>query len=307
VQSTFPMFRRPIFDADIRDNKIPDALLYLIFALASRFIPSSDIPRTFGLNLSEPWEHFARLAFKKSRFNEENESDSPMSLNDVKISFLLTLHEYTSFPGPKAWMRVGNTVRAAIAAGIHQLDRPDNWRFSSLSDAEKEEWRFVWWAVWRVDSSINVLACSPFGINTCDIHIALPSTSVEDFTNGITTPCSGNFLQADPIKSWRSHRGLQQAVSEDTLNIYFKTVSYNREAITCRQRLRANPTPEMVADFRNMKSILPYLQVELPTSFFNGAKRPVGESFDQHRQRLETLLLLHMSVLHQLDVTCKPI
>jgi len=228
-----------------------------------------------------------------------------MSLNDIKISFLLTLYEYTSFPGPKAWMRVGNTVRAAVAAGIHQLDRPDNWRFSSLSEAEKEEWRYVWWAVWRVDSSINVLASSPFGINTCDIHIALPSTCVEDFTNGITTRCSGEFLQADPIKSWRSHRGLQQAVSEDTLNIYFKTVSYNREAIACRQRLRANPTPEMIIEFNNMKSILPYLQVELPTSFFNGAKRPAGESFDQHRQRLETLLLLHVLVLHSFAITFK--
>ena len=290
------MFRRHVFDAEFREGKIPETLLSSMFALGSRFVPESEILQTFGQDFPEPWTYLARLSFRNSRFNEENDIHTEMSLNDVKTSFMLTLYEYTSFPGPKAWMRVGTTVRAAMAAGLHQLDLPDNWRFISLSEAEKEEWRYTWWAVWRVDSSINVLAYSPFGINTCNIHTALPSTSVADFTNGIIGPSSGEFLQADPITAWKSLKDLHLALSKDSLSIYFQTVSYNREAMTSRQQLRVNATPDLIKTFNNMKNINPYLQMVLPHSFFNGVRRTNGETVDQHRQRLETVVLLHMSV-----------
>ncbi|KFZ01294.1 hypothetical protein V500_00809 [Pseudogymnoascus sp. VKM F-4518 (FW-2643)] len=295
VQPIFPLFRRGAFQADLRDNRVPEPLLNLMFALASRYVLPSEMLQTFGQNVVEPWEHFARVGFKKSRFNEENDSNAPMSLEDVKTSFLLTLHEYTSFPGRKAWMRVGNTVRAAIAAGLHRIDEPNHCSMSSMSEAEMEEWRFTWWAVWRVDSSINILASSPFNIETRDIHTALPSTSAASFTRGVITPCSADFLPADAIKPWKSAQDLQRTLSKHSPNFYFQVVSYNREAMICRRRLYLNPTLELTSKFNDFKQIFPYLRVALPQPFLSGARQPTRETIDGHRQRIETLILLHIT------------
>lgn len=197
VQPMFPLFRQAVFQTDLKEGRVPEPLVYIMLALASRYVLPPEKVHTFGWNVVEPWEHFARVSFKKSRFNEENDYSSPISLEDVKTSFLLTLYEYTSFPGRKAWMRVGNTVRAAISAGLHRLDQPNR---CLVSEAEIEEQRFTWWAVWRLDSSINILASSPFDIEARDIHTALPSTSAANFTCGIITPCSSDYLPADIVK-----------------------------------------------------------------------------------------------------------
>ncbi|KAH8594577.1 fungal-specific transcription factor domain-containing protein [Bisporella sp. PMI_857] len=295
VQPVFPLFRKETFQTDLRADRVPKPLLYMMLALASRYVLPSEMLQTFGQNVVEPWEHFARMGFEKSRFNEANDSSTPISLGDVKTLFLLTLHEYTSFPGRKAWMRVGNTVRAAISAGLHRIDQPNHCSMSLISEAEMEEWRFTWWAVWRVDSSINILASSPFNIETRDIHTALPSTSVANFTCGIITPCSADFLPADAIRPWRSIQDLQWILSKDSLYFYLHTVSYNREAMTCRRRLYLNPTLELMSEFNDLKQAFPYLRAALPCPFLSGARQPTGETIDEHRRRLETLILLHIT------------
>lgn len=306
MQPIFPLFRREAFDSDLRDKKVSESLLYMMFALASRYVPPSQISQTFGPDVIEPWDDFARMGFNRSRFNEEKSSNTPMSLEDVMISLLLTLHEYTSFPGHKAWMRIGNTVRIAIAAGLHRIDQPEKCNAYSFSAAELEERRFTWWAVWRVDSSINILASSPFTIETCDILTALPSASTADFTNSKIPSCSLDFLSAHPIKPWTSTKDLQQAASKDSPNFYLQTVSYNREAVNCRRRLHLNPTPRLASEFNDLKHILSYMKVALPCSFFSGIRRLTDETIDQHRQRLESLILLHMLVPSPL-ITCEAI
>jgi hypothetical protein len=266
----------------------------MMFALASRYMPASEVSQVFGQNMTEPWEYFARLGFKKSRFTDENESDAPMTLDDIKISFLLTLYEYTSFPGRRAWMRVGNTVRVAIAAGLHQVDYPNQRSGPPMTQDEQEEWRLTWWAVWRVDSSINILAGSPFNIETCDIHTALPSSSTANFTAGIIPPPTGDFLPADVTRPWKSVQDLQRIIFKDSPDFYLQTVSYNREAAICRRRLHSHPAPELIGKFASFKQVLPYLRLGLPHSFFAGARLPTEENVEKHRKRIETLILLHM-------------
>ena len=296
VQPIFPLFRRPAFEADLADNKIPEALLCMMFALASRYVPGSELSRVVGPNMTEPWEYFARSGFRKSRFCDENDSDAPMSLEDIKTSFLLALHEYTSFPGRKAWMRVSNTVRVAIAAGLNRLDQPGRQNVVPMLDAELEEWRLTWWAVWRVDSSINVLAGTPYSIETADVFTALPSSSTAMFTAGIIPSSSRDFLPSDVIRPWNSAQDLERIVSKDTAEFYYQTVSYNREAAICRRRLYSNPTPELMGEFNKLKQVLPYMRVALPNLFFSGVKLSTEENSDRHRKRIETLILVHMYV-----------
>lgn len=297
VQPIFPLFRKPSFEANLKNFKIPQALLCMMFALASRYVPASDLTRVFGPNAAEPfepWDHFARLGFRCSRFCDENDSDAPMSLDDIKISFLLALHEYTSFPGRRSWMRIGHTVRVAVAAGLHQIDERHNPKAALMSREELEEWRWTWWQVWRVDSSINILAGSPFNIQTCDVHTFLPSSAAAEFTAGIMPLVPQCFLPADATIQWKSIQDLQRTVLKDSPDFHYQTVSYNREAAICRRRLYQHPTPELVSQFNSLKQILPYLRIALPPAFFSGARLPGGEGTDKHRQRIETLIILLM-------------
>jgi hypothetical protein len=266
----------------------------MMFALASRYVPTSELSRVFGPDVVEPWDHFGRLGFKSSRFCDNNESDAPMSLDDIKTSFLLTLHEYTSFPGRRSWMRVGNTVRVAIAAGLHRVDQPGNSITTLLSDEEVEERRWTWWQVWRVDSSINILAGSPFNIETCDIHTFLPASSTAEFTSGVIPSSSHDFLPADATIPWQSLQGLQRLLSKDSPDFYYQTVSYNREAAICRRRLSMHPTQALTGQIDSLKQILPYLKIALPQSFFSGVRLPGEEGPEKHRKRIETLILLFM-------------
>jgi hypothetical protein len=294
IQPIFPLFRRATFEESHRDNKISEALLCMMFALASRYVPVSELQQIFGQDMTEPWKYFACAGFKKSRFCDANDSDAPMSLEDIKTAFLLTLHEYTTFPGRKAWMRVGNTVRVAIAAGLNRIDRPGRQIVPPMPDAELEEWRLTWWAVWRVDSSINVLAGAPFNVQTCDVCTALPSSSTADFTAGVIPPSSKDFLPSDVIRPWNSAQDLYRIVSNDSAHFYYQAVSYNREAAICRRRLYSNPTPELIGKFKDLKQVFQYLKTALPNSFFNGARLPTEDDTDRHRKRIETLTLMHM-------------
>jgi hypothetical protein len=293
VQPIFPLFRKPVFEADLTHNKVPEALLHIMFALASRYVPASELVNVFGPNITDPWEYFARSSFSKSRFNDENESDAPMSLDDIKISFLLAVHEYTNFPGRRAWMRIGNTVQFAISAALHQLDRSDRSHMPPVSEAELEEWRLTWWAVWRVDSSINVLAGSPFSIQTSDISTALPSSSAAEFTAGIGVLSAKGFLPADIINAWKSVHDVKRIVSLDSPNFYLQVASYNRQAAICRRQLR-NPTPGLMVELDKLKQVLPYLKTVLSPSFLAGKRQLPVESISKHRQRIETLVILHM-------------
>jgi hypothetical protein len=86
---------------------------------------------------------------------------------------------------------VGNAVRLALVACLYQVNCEES--LASLSDAEQEEWRFVWWIVFKLDCSVNVASVTPFGIDTDTIATALVSTTVENFTAGRAAP-SSKFL-----------------------------------------------------------------------------------------------------------------
>lgn len=115
------MFRRPVFYDDLLNGRIPDALLVAMFAVACRFLPDDKCNRLFGPTCA-PWEHFSELAHRKSREDMVREQNMPVTLNSVRAACLLALYEYTSSPSRQAWILVGNAMRLAIMAQLHQVD-----------------------------------------------------------------------------------------------------------------------------------------------------------------------------------------
>ncbi|OBT63479.1 hypothetical protein VE03_08093 [Pseudogymnoascus sp. 23342-1-I1] len=291
IQPIFPMFRKPMFHQRFHENQIPESLLNAMFAMSSRFVPTSDIFRVFG-KFSTPWENFAKLAHQQS--HDRLEENSAICLDDIKTACLLAIHEYTNYPGRKAWMYVGNAVRLSLASRLHQIDIRGN--SCGLSDADREEWRFVWWAIWKLDSTINVTAVMPFGIDCHTIGSALVSTTVADFTNGITKQSTGTLLDTDSAKSWRAVREMQSRDPGDGFNIHLLAVSLLRGVSQCQQRLYANSTPEEIARMMALRNTFSCMRLALPAWYFNAAKHP-SEQFHSHRHRLETIIMFHTAHL----------
>lgn len=290
VQPAYPMFCRHTFDQDLEDGKVPDRLLNAMFAVSSRFSPPSEISILLGSSSTTLWDSFARLAEHQKSYHENQ--NEPISLNDVKTEALLTLYEYTNFPGRKAWMMVGNLVRAALAMGLHLIDSGRE-RDPSFSDLQLEECRFVWWTVWKLDSAINTLAGSPFGIDSHCIGTALVSTSIADFTAGIVIESSKQYLSMDSERPWKSAQQLVMSANDDGLGMYLLAVSHLRDGSRLRQRLYINPTPQLVNQLTILRNALSCMRLSLPVWYFEPERQSSFETPYKHRTRLETLLIFY--------------
>jgi hypothetical protein len=291
IQPMFPMFRKPTFEQGFRDSRIPESLLSAMFAVSARFVPEADMIQHFG-QVSTPWEKFAEVSHRQSR--DQHNGNGPICLDDIKTAALLAIYEYTTYPGRKAWMYVGNVTRLALCARLHQIDSQRV--LTSLSNTEREEWRFVWWVIWKLDSTINVAAFSPFGIDCQSIGTAMVSTTVADFTNGIVNPSTNTLLETDPVKSWKSIRETLAIDPGDGFNVHLVTTMLLRAVSQCQQRLDANCTNEEIQRLMALRNTFSCMRLALPGCYFDGSKGP-GEGFYAHRHRLETIVMFYTAQL----------
>jgi hypothetical protein len=221
----------------------------------------------------------------------EQENQDSIDLNDIKADVLLTLFQFTSFPGRKSWMMVGSLMRAAFGLGLHSIDC--GIRDPNSTDFELEEKRFVWWAVWKLDSAINSITGSHFGIGSHGIGTALVSTSVAKFTAGGAERSNSKFLPTDSSRSWTNAQDILATDTEDRTNMQLLSTSFIRAVMLCRQNLHANTTPEIVREFMVLRNALPCMRLSLPEWYFDPSI-PSWETAGSHRARLETLLQMHM-------------
>jgi hypothetical protein len=284
IQPIFPMFQRPLFEQNLHCNRIPDSLLNAMFAISCNFVPAADHGRLFG-PMSNPLEDFARSA--ETQHLKSIEGNGNFTLNDIKTACLLALYEYTTYPGRKAWVCVGNLVRLALGLRLHQVDCHS----SSIPEAEREEWRFVWWTVYRLDTTINVIASTPFGVDLQSIRTALVSTSTVAFTRGIVNKSSQAFLQTDSVRGWETVQEMLLLDPGDGSHIYLLAVSLLRGVSLCTQRLNTNPTSELLGHMVCLKNAFSHLYAALPSWYFDPSKQSTEDS-DSHQRRLETLIML---------------
>ncbi|TVY36451.1 Citrinin biosynthesis transcriptional activator [Lachnellula occidentalis] len=288
VQPILPLFCRTSLKREATEGTISKKLLYALYTVSSRFASVEDIRALRGTTDSTPWNSFAHLADLESMAQDENRD---ISLNEIKADILLTLYQFTSFPGRKAWMMVGALMRTAFAMGLHRIDcgiqRPD------VTDFELEEKRFVWWAIWKLDSAINSVTGSHFGIDNHGIGTALVSTSVAQFTAGDVGRSNSRFLPTDSSRSWIKAHEISSTDTDDGMNMHLVSVCFLRAVMQCRQILHANPSPELVRQFAVLRNVLPCMRLSLPEWYFDPAMQSL-EMASSHRARLETLILMHI-------------
>lgn len=278
------MFRKTLFYNQLAANLIPSALLYSMFAVSSRFAGTS-------CHAANQPEDYFNTAYK--RFRQEVDRNCPVELNDVKTACLLALYDYTSAPTRRAWLLVRDAMSLALAARLHEVDSLDS--LGEFSDSEKEERRFVWWTVWKLDCTVNVATVTPFGIDCRMIGTALVSTTVENFTADVLGPIVPVIPEMDPVKSWSSIVAPNLQDTGDGFNTHIYAVSLLRAVSECQQRLNAKLCPEEIARADSLNRILSSLHLVLPECFFSPTKRLMEEEH-VHRLRLETNIMLNTYV-----------
>jgi hypothetical protein len=268
-----------------------------MFALSARHSSNDEVLKHSGGHSYLAGDIFARRA-KMAKSNDEDR-DWPITLDDLKTSFLLCMYDYTTSPGRKAWASAGNVVRMAYELGLHQIDTPTRDGIDSagtLSELIREEQRHVWWCVWKLDAWVGIAGATPFIVDDQTICTALVSSSPAELADGKIGPTSSMFLNSDMGKSWNLMKDLQTS-SNDAKggNMFIVANALMREIATIR--ILQLHVPNKAVEDRQViaANALSSLRLCLSPWFSQSVRNTSeGETTFQHQKRLEVLIQLHV-------------
>jgi hypothetical protein len=233
---------------------------------------------------------------------EEVLGNSP-SLDQLRKACLLSFYEFHQFPGQQAWMRIGKLVRIAYWIGLDRFDtrRQIFLGRDAMSQDEADNWRRLWWCIYRLDSYANLAAGTPYMVDEGSIHTALIQDAASSAELQDQHMASLTLLFLPPRLSYL--KDLIPSIvcqSEQTadFNLHLLTVTLMRQiGRGLRQNIlsRGEITNPSTADLENQLSVL---RLALPTHYLNPMRNALqGETHLMHHARLVDIFHLHMSKL----------
>ncbi|KAG7404754.1 hypothetical protein Forpe1208_v015442 [Fusarium oxysporum f. sp. rapae] len=132
------------------------------------------------------------LILSNTTLQEDTAGDFP-SLDLFRKFCLLVFYEFHQFPGQQAWMRIGKIVRLAYWMGLDRLDiiQSVSPEWSNVSYKDLQNWKLVWWCVYRLDSYANLSSGTPYQIDERLVNTSF----THDHYQGLVSPCK---LPHDP-------------------------------------------------------------------------------------------------------------
>ncbi|KAE8378184.1 hypothetical protein BDV26DRAFT_197895 [Aspergillus bertholletiae] len=233
---------------------------------------------------------------------EQQRLDHPMALDDFRQSVLLTYYTFHEFPGERAWMKVSMLTRKALQYGLHQIDNHENLSMlqtHSMDPDEVEDWRYVWWCIYCLDSYSNITSATPFIIEAESIKTALitPSTS----TAGSNRPDPTEdllFLPADNDLLWKTVKDLSRDTSSLNFNMHIVSTKILKEAATIRRLRFQNASDSLQARALLLEDHLCVVRLALPAKYFYESRNvSQQESKLDHHSRLICLIHIHAARL----------
>ncbi|KAF5978873.1 glutathione-S-transferase [Fusarium coicis] len=242
------------------------------------------------------------LILSNTTLQEDTAGDFP-SLDLLRKFCLLVFYEFHQFPGQQAWVRIGKIVRLAYWMGLDRLDiiQSVSPEWSNVSDADLQDWKLVWWCVYRLDSYANLSSGTPYQVderlvNTSFIHHS-------QLSQGLIAPCR---LPHDP-------RGLPdlllcvKAGDESSLlfNIHLITITVLRQFGRAMSMRYLVPHEILTANLLDAERTLSAIRLALPRNFLNpGRNAFMNEPNTNHHARLVPVLQLHMAQLLAALASC---
>jgi hypothetical protein len=234
-----------------------------------------------------------------SSLQEEITGDNP-TLDQFRQSCISAFYEYHRCPGKQAWMRVSKLVRWAYWASLDQIEimRQSSKTWGSFSEDEVEEWRLVWWCIFRFDSYANLATGMPYEIDEQLINTVMPSSGVTD--RRVSLPYHPDHL-VDTARDLLAGGSTPHQMPAQEIQIISIAILRHVGRIL---RLRIIGEAEaIVALITETERRLSLLQLALPANFFNPRRNAFANEPDWE-QHFRLITIHHMLMARMLIAIC---
>jgi hypothetical protein len=235
--------------------------------------------------------------------------DSP-TLEQMRKAYILAFYEFHQFPGDQSWMRIGRLTRIAYRLGIDKLERlptfyPD---WAAISNDELQEWRLLWWCIYKIDSYTNLAAGTPYLIDKDFINTALMMSHPRTLSsNGRADDSKTVYLPTSSQGLWEVIPAITSDPGTFLANIHIVTVTAMRDiALVGRIYFLREHTGTVEEAFREAGRQLSALRLALPFGWLNTDRNALaGESQSNHHARLVTIFHLSFAELFLGVLNCR--
>lgn len=229
---------------------------------------------------------------------DEDDCRPALSIEDFQYACLVNFYCYYQQPGYKAWMRISQLSRKAYQYRLHQLD-------CGITDApttsfvrDKEEWRLVWWCIFRLDTHSNIATAAPFVIGLNSIKTALvPSSSCALMGNQLQ-PGSLIFLAEDTESISDTVYEIFSIGEAVTINMYIVAITIVREAAGLHTLAKQGCSGKLFSRLEALGQHIYNTYLALPASFTNMSRQILlSETPVEYNARLVCLSQLQTALL----------
>ncbi|OJJ36346.1 hypothetical protein ASPWEDRAFT_49871 [Aspergillus wentii DTO 134E9] len=238
------------------------------------------------------------LLLSSSLLEQDILGDSP-SLDQFRKACILSFYEFHQFPGHQSWMRIGRLTRMAYRIGLDRLENmcalyPD---WSAIGKEDLQEWRSVWWCIYRLDSYTNLSSGTPYVIEDGLVNTSLILGQSNWSSNG-TDAFQELYLPLDSEGLWKLVPTVTSHPETLLTNIHIITVAAMRQAGLVSRVHLLRPQEETIARLANVERHLAALRLALPPGWLNPKRNAFSdETHAGHHARLITVFHLFMAQL----------
>ncbi|KAJ5759586.1 hypothetical protein N7520_006742 [Penicillium odoratum] len=295
IQDANPIFSKKKFLRDYQLSRCDPDLVSTIVAITAKLNGLNSLADDNSLDAQ-----IDRLL--SSSLLEDDIIGTTPSLDQFRKACLLAFYDFHQFPGHQSWMRIDQITRMAYRTGLDRLEslRELHSDWGALSNDEIQEWRSVWWCIYRLDTYSNLSSGTPNLIDHQFVNTSfiLDQSSAENVPQQVHLPSDyADLCRLLPVF----------ALSPKTflLNVHILSIAAMRQTGTAIRMHFSRPRDDMTETLANVQRQLSILSLSLPPGWFNPARNAFAdESHDDHHARLVTVLHLMMARLLLTILTC---
>ncbi|ORX96764.1 hypothetical protein BCR34DRAFT_607538 [Clohesyomyces aquaticus] len=292
VQDANPIYSKERFLSRYRNSLCDSGLISTITTITTK------LTRPMSVEESATIDTRLDSLLSSSTVQENLFTDFP-SLDQYRKSCVLAIYEFHQFPGHQSWVRIGILTRMAFRTGLDRLENlrklEPEWR--ALSKEDMEEWRAIWWCIYRLDSYSNLSSGTPYLVSEDLIATALILCSPSQPMNDAEAPLPV-LLSAYSETPWKLLPVITSHPETMYANIHNITIMMMRQVGQITRVAQLRLLGEMSSRITEVERRLAALRLALPPNWLNPKRNAFShESHVDHHARLVTVLFLLMARL----------
>lgn len=219
--------------------------------------------------------------------DDETFHDS-LTLDQFRKNCLLAFYDFHQNPGNQSWTRISRLTRLAYRQGLDRLEKLrslySEWAVITVDDID--EWRAIWWCIYKMDSYSNLGSGTPYLIDETLVNTSLMAT-----IEGISLP-------SRPAELWQILPSILSNKESSLRNIHMVTITVLRQAGRTNRAYPLRSADDNQTHVTNTERSLSKTCLALPSGWLNPRRNVFSnESSVDHHARLVTVLHLRLARL----------